>query len=70
MSNLQNDRDAVFPATKQRSGTRGTWARRRGAACMTSSPLFARQYARRQPDFTDHMRPGSSALAASADYVA
>jgi methylglyoxal synthase len=37
---------------------------------MISSPLFARRYERRQPDFTDYANRGWSARAASADQVA
>jgi methylglyoxal synthase len=37
---------------------------------MISSPLFARRYERRQPDFTDYANGGWSARAASADQVA
>jgi methylglyoxal synthase len=43
---------------------------RSSADYMISSPLFARRYDRRQPDFSDYARRGWSALAASADQVA
>jgi methylglyoxal synthase len=43
---------------------------RSSADYMISSPLFARQYERRQPDFTDYTNRDWSPLAASADQVA
>ncbi|HXZ65091.1 MAG TPA: methylglyoxal synthase [Streptosporangiaceae bacterium] len=43
---------------------------RSSADYMISSPLFARRYERRQPDFADYANRGWSALAASADQVA
>jgi methylglyoxal synthase len=43
---------------------------RSSADYMISSPLFARRYERRQPDFTDYPNRGLAPLAVSADQVA
>ncbi len=43
---------------------------RSSADYVISSPLFARRYERRQPDFADYANRGWSTLVASADQVA